>query len=74
MVWRCNKKYKVKGKKSCENKHIDDKVLYQAFVNTFNAMVENKEYFMEKWKEQVQGEDILKKVVAKRFLIYLRKL
>ncbi|MDO6353878.1 zinc ribbon domain-containing protein [Caloramator sp. CAR-1] len=39
VVWRCNKKYEVKGKKSCESKHIKDKVLYQAFVNTFNAMV-----------------------------------
>jgi site-specific DNA recombinase len=50
-IWRCNNKYAVKGKKSCTNKHIDDKVLYQAFINTFNAMIENKNYFIEKWKE-----------------------
>jgi len=45
--WRCNKKYVVKGEKGCGNKHVDDKVFYQAFVNTFNAMVENKDYFTE---------------------------
>ena len=54
MVWRCNRKYAVKGKKSCDNNHIDDRVLYKAFIHTFNAMIENKDYFMEKWKEEVQ--------------------
>jgi hypothetical protein len=49
VIWRCNKKYVIKGERSGENKHIDDRVLYQAFVNSFNAMVENKEYFIEKW-------------------------
>lgn len=38
VIWRCNKKYVVKGEKSCENKHVDDRVLYQA---SFNAMIEN---------------------------------
>jgi len=32
VIWRCNKKYAVKGGKSCENRHIDDKVLYKVFV------------------------------------------
>jgi site-specific DNA recombinase len=44
---KMNKKYVVKGEKGCQNKHIDDIVLYKAFVNTFNAMIENKDYFME---------------------------
>lgn len=68
VVWRCNKKYKVKGKKSCENKHIDDKVLYHTFVNTFNAMVENKEYFMEKWKEGLKSENVLVRYRSKQFI------
>jgi hypothetical protein len=68
IIWRCNKKYEVKGKKSCENKHIDDKVLYQAFVNTFNAMVENKNYFMEKWEEGLKSENVLVRYKAKQFM------
>lgn len=59
IVWRCNNKYKVKGKKGCENKHIDDEVLYKAFVNTFNAMVENRDYFMEKWQNELTSENFL---------------
>ena len=68
IIWRCNKKYEVKGKKSCENRHIDDKVLYQAFVNTFNAMVENKEYFIEKWKKELKNENVLVRYKAKQFM------
>jgi len=40
MVWQCSAKYEVKGRKGCDNKHIDDWVLYQAFVDVFNAIVE----------------------------------
>jgi len=67
-VWRCNKKYATKGEKGCENKHVDDGVLYKVFINTFNAIVENKDYFMEKWKGQAEGQDILRRVIAKRFI------
>lgn len=42
VIWRCNKKYKIKG----ENKHIDDRILYQAFINTFNAMAEGNCYLI----------------------------
>ncbi len=68
VIWRCNRKYEVKGKKSCENKHIDDKVLYQAFINTFNAMIENKYYFMEKWKEELQSENVLVRYKSGEFI------
>lgn len=44
----CNRRHIKKGKKGYNNKHIDDKVLYQAFIDTFNAMIENKDYFIEK--------------------------
>lgn len=66
MIWRCNRKYKVKGKKSCDNKHIDDRVLNRVFVEAFNAMVENKDYFMEKWKNE--DEDVLKKYKSGQFI------
>ena len=68
IIWRCNKKYTVKGEKSCENKHIDDRVLYQAFINTFNAMIENKNYFMEKWKEHLKSDNLLQRYKAKQFM------
>ena len=50
IIWRCNGKYPAKGEKGCESRHIDNAVLYQAFVNVFNMMVENKDYFLGKFK------------------------
>lgn len=67
VVWRCNEKYKVKGQVKCQNKHIDDKALYQAFINTFNAILANKEYFMEKWQQKNSSGNFLEKYRAKQF-------
>jgi uncharacterized ubiquitin-like protein YukD len=58
----------LRGKKSCESGHIADKVLYQVFVNVFNTLVENKDYFMEKWETQIEDDDVLRRVVTKRFI------
>ena len=52
----------------CESKHIDDKVLYQAFIKAFNAMIENKDYFMEKWKKNSKSENILVRYKANQFI------
>lgn len=68
VIWRCNKKYVVKGEKSCENKHIDDRVLYQSFIDAFNAMVENKDYFMEKWKKHLKSDNLLQRYKTKHFI------
>ncbi|EPR08092.1 recombinase zinc beta ribbon domain-containing protein [Ruminiclostridium papyrosolvens] len=31
-VWQCNNKYAVKGRKGCDNRHIDDEVLYMRYL------------------------------------------
>ena len=58
-MWQCNRKYEKKGEVSCKNKHLDEEILYKAFVSSFNALVENKEHFIEKWK--VEDGDELRK-------------
>ncbi|CQR75048.1 Transposon Tn3 resolvase [Sporomusa ovata DSM 2662] len=68
IIWRCNGKYPAKGKKGCISKHIDDRVLYQAFVGAFNIMVENKDYFMEKWQERLESDNVLVRYKAKQFM------
>lgn len=73
IVWRCNKKYVVKGEKGCQNKHIDDKVLYQTFINTFNAIIENKDYFMERWKDGLKSENVLVRYRSKQFIKTIEK-
>lgn len=70
-VWQCNKKYEKKGEVNCKNKHIDEEVLYKAFVNSFNALVENKEGFLEKWKDE--DGDELKKYKANDFIEIIKE-
>ena len=58
----------MKGEKGCESRHIDEGVLYQAFVDVFNAMIENKDYFIGKWQELLGGENALVRYKAKQFI------
>ena len=67
IIWRCNGKYPAKGEKGCESRHIDDVVLYQAFVNVFNMIVENKDYFLGKWKGMRESDNRLRCYKAKQF-------
>lgn len=65
-VWQCNRKYEKKGKVGCKNKHIDEDVIFKAFVSSFNALVENKEYFIEKW--EAEDGDELRRYKAREFI------
>ncbi len=67
IIWRCNGKYPSKGEKGCESRHIDDAVLYQAFVNAFNMMVENKGYFLSKWQALQESDNPLRRYKANQF-------
>jgi len=72
IIWRCNAKYEVKGKVGCESGHIDDAVLYKAFVSAFNMMIENNDYFLEKW-HQVGNENVLQKYKVVEFIKIISK-
>ncbi len=61
-------KHQIQKDKGCESGHIDDKVLYQAFVNTINALVENRDQLIPKWQRFIEEDDVLKRITAKRFL------
>ena len=67
IIWRCNGKYPAKGEKGCESRHVDDGVLYQAVVNVFNMMAENKDYFIDKWKRMRENDNVLARYKAKQF-------
>jgi site-specific DNA recombinase len=45
--------------------------LYQAFVAAYNVLVENKEYFIEKWK--AEDGDCLRRYKAKEFTRIVEK-
>lgn len=68
IIWRCNGKYPAKGEKGCESRHIDDEVLYQAFIEVFNTLVENKDGFIGKWQERLKSDNVLVRYKAKQFI------
>ena len=68
IVWQCTGKYLAKGEKVCGSRHIDDAVLYQAFVDVFNAMVEQKGYFLEKWQKSLASNNVLVQYKARQFI------
>lgn len=67
-VWQCGSKYQEKGKIGCVNSHIYAQKLDEIFISVFNALVENKEAFLIKWKEQLQEADVLKAYKLKQFI------
>ena len=68
IIWRCNGKYVEKGKKGCDSLHIDDGVLYQAFISVFNTLVENRECFMKKWRDRLESDNVLVRYKSKQFI------
>ncbi len=72
-VWQCSEKYRVKGVVGCDNTHVKGDVLYEAVINTYNTVVENKEAFIEKWTSVMTDEDDWKRVTAKRFINHFKE-
>ena len=57
-VWQCSERYKVKGVMGCVNRHVEEETLIKAYLMAWNALVENREDFMEQWTEQLQSENV----------------
>lgn len=66
-VWQCSERYKVKGVIGCANRHVEESTLEKAFIMAWNGILENKEYFLKKWEEQKDSENLLEVYRAKDF-------
>ncbi|WP_330547537.1 hypothetical protein [Cellulosilyticum sp. WCF-2] len=64
----CRNRYKVKGVKGCESRHINEEILKKAFVEAFNELVANKKYFLEKWRTALEDSDALKQYRLNEFI------
>lgn len=51
----------------CANRHVEESTLEQAFVMAWNGILENKEYFLQRWKQQEKSADLLEVYRAKDF-------
>ena len=72
-VWLCSEKYKVKGVVGCDNTHVNDGKLYEAFINAYNVLVRNKDELTKKWELILNEDDAWKAVTAKRFINHFKE-
>ena len=72
-VWMCSTRYKSKGVKGCGTGHVDEEMLKKVFIEVFNTMVDNKQYFLEKWQQDILSVDELKAYRLKEFRRILKK-
>jgi hypothetical protein len=49
---------------------VEEETLVKAYLMAWNALVENRENFMERWKEQMQGENLLEGYRTEKFMEY----
>lgn len=54
----------------CANRHVEEETLIKAYLMAWNALVENRENFMEQWTEQLQSENLLESCRAEKFIEY----
>lgn len=69
----CSNRYKEKEVKGCESKHIDEEVLKKAFVETINELIANKQYFLDKWRTELDSADALIQYRLKEFMRILEQ-
>ena len=54
----------------CANRHVEEETLIKAYLMTWNALLENREDFMEQWTKQLQSENLLEGYWAEKFIEY----
>ena len=54
LAFPANLRYKVKGVMGCVNRHVEEEMLVKAYLMAWNALVENRETFIEQWTEQLR--------------------
>ena len=62
----------MKGVQGCDNRHVEEETLIKAYLMAWNALVENRESFLEQWKRQMQGEYLLAGYRAEKFVEYTK--
>ena len=63
---------KVPDEKGYDNRHVEEETLIKVYHMAWNALVENREDFLEQWKQQMQGEDLLAGYRVEKFVEYTR--
>ena len=52
VIWQCN--HKFKNEKKCETPHINEEKIKEAFLETFNSLIENKDGLLKDYEAIIQ--------------------
>ena len=54
-IWRCNEKYKSKGKCGCQTPHLYEAAIQQVFVQAFNQVYQSKDQLISDYNEIINA-------------------
>jgi 23S rRNA maturation mini-RNase III len=66
-VWQCQDRYYAKGVQGCTNRHVDEAVLKEVFILSWNRLLDNQEELKKKWEISVEFGDPLEQYRAVQF-------
>lgn len=66
-VWQCQERYKVKGVQGCTNRHIDEEVLKEVFIRSWNSLLDNREEIKARWERFAEFGNPLEQYRAVQF-------
>ncbi len=68
-VWLCGQRYREKGVVGCASKTIKEQTLHSAFIKAWNQIADNREDYLQGWKEQQKGDNPLLAFRAKQMMM-----
>jgi site-specific DNA recombinase len=66
-VWQCHERYKVKGVQGCSNRHIDEVILIDAFILSWNELLDNREELKRRWETTAEFVNQMEQYRAAQF-------
>lgn len=63
-VWQCGKRYQEKGVHGCRSENLMERDLHNAFVMTWNRLLESREDFLGGWNFRIEGGTPLEQIRA----------
>lgn len=67
-VWMCSQRYRQKGVVGCSSETLKEDALHTAFIKAWNGIVENRSKYLERWKNDMRGDNPLLAFRAKQML------
>ena len=66
-MWQCKERYRVKGIEGCTNRHVDEKVLQDVFIQAWNSLIENIDEMKKRWERYAEFGSPLEQYRAVQF-------